>query len=1084
MSTFNKRDLRSTLTFLLKALGTVGIPGGSVAADAVEAAAERLDARQAWHDLQHALAEAEEAFRDDARRRGWGGLADALLQLPIHDLPAFETALRDALAAGNPAALHAELARQFAPLLGEENARAAAELARLYAARALDAAWRVPAFRDAVRDILFREHLAAVQDLAERLERLTRWWELTPALQPRPKSALVVGERRDIPLTALKAPVRLVPFIGRESKRDALKTWAEGLAALPHRAGLRVITGPGGMGKTRLAVETAADLRAAGWEAFFLPPALLRGVGADPTRLNPAAEAWFTPPRPTLYILDYAEQIAPDLLRALLRSLHAAASRRAHPVALLFLMRPAPEPGWVNEVAAVTGADVAFAEFLSRAIAPALQKPLSLQGLASAALPRLFGEARRTFVELRGQAPEREITYDAADLPARPLAVVLLGLLAAYGHKVARSESEQAVLEALWERWEKDKWRRTLRERGLPEGWMPDALRMIETALVAATLGRRFRSPEELAAFWEAHDPPRHPAPDGRALAPRWLAAQMPLLFPAEEGGGLAPAIVPDPLADFVLARRKDLPALARAALPTVEEIRHADRAAVEQAEKTGQPVVVSADNPTLAPLAWPLNLLPLLLRLREAYPRAGQALAKALDDWLGAAAGELHREDPEAAARWLDLWEAALPDHPDRTPVAWREVLAAYYRARLAASAADEADKALWQNNLSVALSALGQRKEALAAAEEAVAIRRRLAVQNPQAYEPYLAGSLNNLANRLSDLGRRKEALAAAEEAAELYRRLAGQNPQAYEPDLAGSLNTLANRLSALGRREEALAAAEEAVELYRRLAAQNPQAYAFYLATSLGTLGSVLLGLNRASEAAEAFAEGLRVLLPHARRLPQAFGPLLQVLLNGHLRAAQAASQPPDEDVVRQALAVGAQGPAPLPSALWAWVEEAARTDQPLDAPIAQLLQAVQQDQNTPPELRTLAARLYAVLEGQRDPEALTTGLPLDEAVNMLVLLAELRRQGSGQLIGSMAAALNGWQQGAAEAGAWLRSVAEANRQAENPVAQAFGRALQALLEGERDPERLLAGWGEEEPLLAALFRLFLGTPKNPA
>ncbi len=1040
MSTFTKKDFRSILTLLLKALGAAGIPGG-VAADAVNAAADRLDARRARQALQEALEKADNAFRADARGRGWGDLADAVLQLPIHNLPAFEAALHDALAAGNPAALHAELTRQLTALPGVEDPEVAAEAARLYAARVLDAAWSVPAFRDAARDLLFRQQHEALQRLIALVEHLPRWWRLTPALQPRPKSALVVGERRDIPLTALKAPVRLVPFVGRERERDALKAWAKALAAAPARAGLRVVTGPGGMGKTRLAVETAAALCAEGWEAFFLPPEPLRGA-ADPAHLNPAAEAWFTPSRPTLYILDYAEQIAPERLRALLATLHASAARRAHPVALLFLMRPAPEPNWVDEVASLTGADVAFAEWLRRAIAPALQNPLRLQGLAPAALLRLFAEARRTFIDLRGQAPEREITYDAADLPARPLAVVLLGLLAAYGHKVARSASEQAVLEDLWERWEKDKWRRTLRDRGLPEGWMPDALRMIETALVVATLGRRFHSPQELAAFWQAHDPPRHPKPNGETLAPHWLAAQMPLLFPAVEGG-IVPAIVPDPLADFVLARRQDLPALARAALPTVEEIRRALQAA--EAQEIGKDLLSQvAPDDALFPLAWPLRLLPLLLRLREAYPRAGLALAEALADWLGAAAGELHRADPAAAARWLDLWEAALPAYPDRTPVAWREVFAAYCRARLAASG-DDADKAMWQGNLSVALSALGKRIEALAASEEAVAIRRRLAEQNPQAYAPdlamslnnlaadladlgrreealaaaeeaaglyrrlaeqnpqayapdlamslnnlaadladlgrreealaaaeeaaglyrrlaeqnpqayapYLAGSLNNLGKFLSEMGRREEALAAAEEAAGLYRRLAGQNPQAYEPDLAMSLHNLATDLADLGRREEALAAAEEAaglyrrlaeqnpqayapylalslnnlgkiladlgrreealaaaeeaVGVYRRLAEQNPQAYAFYLATSLETLGLVLLGLERPDEAFSTFAEGLRVLLPQARRLPRAFGPLFQVLLKLYLHAAQAAGQPPDEALVREAQAV---------------------------------------------------------------------------------------------------------------------------------------------------------------------------------
>ena len=68
----------------------------------------------------------------------------------------------------------------------------------------------------------------------------------------------------------------------------------------------------------------------------------------------------------------------------------------------------------------------------------------------------------------------------------------------------------------------------------------------------------------------------------------------------------------------------------------------------------------------------------------------------------------------------------------------------------------------------------------------------------------------------SRLSELGRREEALAAAQEAVDIRRALAAARPEAFTPDLAGSLNNLAGALSELGQREEALAAAQEAAEL----------------------------------------------------------------------------------------------------------------------------------------------------------------------------------------------------------------------------------------------------------------------------
>ncbi len=82
-----------------------------------------------------------------------------------------------------------------------------------------------------------------------------------------------------------------------------------------------------------------------------------------------------------------------------------------------------------------------------------------------------------------------------------------------------------------------------------------------------------------------------------------------------------------------------------------------------------------------------------------------------------------------------------------------------------------------------------------------------RGLAKDRPDAFLPDLAASLNNLGTRLRDLGRREDALAAAQEAVDIRRGLAKDRPDAFLPNLAMSLNNLGNRLSDLGRREDAL-------------------------------------------------------------------------------------------------------------------------------------------------------------------------------------------------------------------------------------------------------------------------------------
>lgn len=150
--------------------------------------------------------------------------------------------------------------------------------------------------------------------------------------------------------------------------------------------------------------------------------------------------------------------------------------------------------------------------------------------------------------------------------------------------------------------------------------------------------------------------------------------------------------------------------------------------------------------------------------------------------------------------------------------------------------------------SNTGTTRSDLGRREEALAATQEAVALRRILAQSNPDAVLPALATSLKSLSTRLSDLGRREEALAARQEVASLYRMLAQGNPDAFLPDLAASLSDLGKMLNTLGRGDEALAIAREALEALWPLFERFPQAFARKMNMILGNLASLHESLDR--------------------------------------------------------------------------------------------------------------------------------------------------------------------------------------------------------------------------------------------
>ena len=148
-----------------------------------------------------------------------------------------------------------------------------------------------------------------------------------------------------------------------------------------------------------------------------------------------------------------------------------------------------------------------------------------------------------------------------------------------------------------------------------------------------------------------------------------------------------------------------------------------------------------------------------------------------------------------------------------------------------------------------------MGRRDEALAPAEEAVTVYRRLAEANPAAYLRDLATSLNNLGVFLSEVGRRDEALAPAEEAVTVYRRLAEANSAAYLPDLARSLCAYAwVCINAKDHLPTALHSVNEAIDLYEPLAERLPQMFADQMYAAYQTLAEVLERLGHVDEAAE--------------------------------------------------------------------------------------------------------------------------------------------------------------------------------------------------------------------------------------
>jgi len=184
--------------------------------------------------------------------------------------------------------------------------------------------------------------------------------------------------------------------------------------------------------------------------------------------------------------------------------------------------------------------------------------------------------------------------------------------------------------------------------------------------------------------------------------------------------------------------------------------------------------------------------------------------------------------------------------------------------------------------NNLGTVYSSLGRRDEAVNALELAVEICEELATSNPETYDPNLAESLNNLGIMYSFVGRRDEGIKAAALAVEISERLARAKPNIYERDLASSLNTLGHLLSEEGRHDEALMVAERTTEIYDRLARVNPEAYEPHLAVSLNNLGNRYFVAGRRDEALMVAGRALEIREGLGCKNPDAYNPDLAMSL----------------------------------------------------------------------------------------------------------------------------------------------------------------------------------------------------------
>lgn len=524
----------------------------------------------------------------------------------------------------------------------------------------------------------------------------------------------------------------VVDFTGRDEERREL---AGGLAGQAARA-VRLVTGQGGQGKTRLALRVGRDAQVAGWHVLLARHRLDGGMVAFGGRVEHRPRATAVG---VLVLVDYADRWPQEDLLALF------ADPDLHPgrVRVLLLGRSGDfwsvlpdrlaDAGWVaprplrlpdlpdegGRAAAFRAAATAYAD---RVGVPegALPGPPDLSGTAFALTLTVHTTALVGVLAVRDGMPAGQRQRLVAD-PA-----------AASRHLIVRERRHWALM-----------------RRREPDPIRIDT-KVMARAVLMAILTRGLPHPlaVELLTMLDLGAQPQTMIDDhGRCYPPAATTVLAPL-FPDRLGE------------DFVALLLPGAAALDPAAASDPELVELADPAAASVVQRLLALTAPAGggDKPDPGVVAHPL-VRPVLTVLIETARRWEHVAGRYLLPMMGAR--------PELAVVAGGTAIARLCDVPG-------------IQTTLAAIGAvlDKIIGAGTQLDLDGG----------------AVVVAEKLATAARAGHdEAVLATVLNTLGVRLSGVGRREEALAPTQEATDLYRGLAQANPAAYLPDLAESLCAL---------------------------------------------------------------------------------------------------------------------------------------------------------------------------------------------------------------------------------------------------------------------------------------------------
>ncbi|MET9557153.1 tetratricopeptide repeat protein [Streptomyces sp. NPDC006645] len=683
--------------------------------------------------------------------------------------------------------------------------------------------------------------------------------EFARLLEPTPPKREVSS-----PSMLLRADAEVVSFHGRQDALEELEAWC--LADSDGLPSTRVLTAPGGQGKTRLAREFAARLRARGWVA-----GQVRKTHGDLGALRAVQH-------PLLLVVDYAET-RPELVR----ELQERTAEVRHPVRLLLLARS--RGSWTRSTGTVR-------EIKLHALSPDADEREHAFRNAARDLSGRLAEVTDWTVDWPRVADALPVGRPRGAPGAETaLAVQMTALAALLRHVPSPREDdatvgEEATVEDKLLAHEERYWSDTAR-------WSRERRDSLRGQAVAAAVLCPTRNEREARETLTRLLPGELPGLIGDIAA--WLSD----LYPPAENRYWG-QLEPDRLAEYqaseqvvadtellarLFARAPDhqrvqiLTVLARSAVAHANEDR-ADRAQAVIGQLRQVLRSVPADMPLTAAVLrahsdtlpekshvlrdYALDVARELARLCPATDRTTQALRDR--------AWALHH----AAERYLAVgdWDEAREAADE----------AAAIRGRLAGEEATT-PRTEWADSLLVLSQTLrmtGRRMEAYDAGRRALDLFRALAAEEEgDEEERRRRGLVRALINQsqvvwqldpdavpFDQIARSDDHTA---EAVRRARELAARRPGLEPLLLPNALVARSTTLWRFQRHAETLSPSREAVETSRRLARENPDAFTADLARALLGLSVDIHSVSR-GEATALLREAIDLLRPQARDLPR--------------------------------------------------------------------------------------------------------------------------------------------------------------------------------------------------------------------